>query len=404
MNKHATAETVWLFVPSQSAQMVQAERGQWPGARGARAQWQARALVAVAGVAVLCAVAVIATRSPTANLVDRPQELMMDSMTVAGKIVRAQKYKKANEAERKRVVKSILGGNHEHSSGKKIVSKVASIVANNHLSYHQRMEAMKKLLNAQTDTLKQKPLHRTDEPSHAHGKVEHRGRWSGHKSAAQIAQDNKKAMAEGAKLIAQTAAKKAGNHEHTLRSALGHKHKGAAQTSDDNRRAIKAGEKLMQEERHKKHNMRHTLHMSAKDEAIKKVSEHTAANPTAENKIMHAQVEASAKAKAIVKKLAGDKAAALKKPESKKALGHKAEAKPESAESKSQKLIKWAEKHGLPKKLAENPADKQKVKDIIARMKADLVVERIKKEFQHDDQSVGHIIKSADPSAATTGF
>ena len=86
--------------------MVQAEHGQWPGARGARAQWQARALVAVAGVAVLCAVAVIATRSPTANLVDRPQELMMDSMTVAGKIVRAQKYKKANEAERKRVVKS----------------------------------------------------------------------------------------------------------------------------------------------------------------------------------------------------------------------------------------------------------------------------------------------------------
>merc|ERR550537_1161837 len=252
---------------------------------------------------------------------------------------------------------------------------------------------MKKLLNAQTDTLKQKPLHRTDEPSHARGKAEHRGRWRGHKSAAQVAQDNKKAMAEGAKLIAKTAAKKAGNDEHTLRSALGHKHKGAAQTSNDNRRAIKAGEKLIQEQRHKKHNMRHTLHMSAKDEAIKKVSEHTAANPTAENKIMHAQVEASAKAKAIVKKLAGDKAAALKKPEGKKAPGHKAEAKPES---KSQKLIKWAEKHGLP--------DKLKVKDIIARMKADLVVERIKKEFQHDDQSVGHIIRSADPSAATTGF
>lgn len=389
-------------MPCQSAQMVQAEHGQWPGARGARAQWQARALVAVAGVAVLCAVAVIATRSPTANLVDRPQELMMDSMTVAGKIVRAQKYKKANEAERKRVVKSILGVDHEHSSGKKVVSKVASIVANNHLSYHQRMEAMKKLLNAQTDTLKQKPLHRTDEPSHARGKAEHRGRWRGHKSAAQVAQDNKRAMAEGAKLIAKTAAKKAGNHEHTLRSALGHQHKGAAQTSNDNRRAIKAGEKLIQEQRHKKHNMRHTLHMSAKDETIKKVSEHTAANPTAENKIMHAQVEASAKAKAIVKKLAGDKAqAALKKPEGNKAPGHKAEAKPES---KSQKLIKWAEKHGLPKKLAENPADKQKVKDIIARMKADLVVERIKKEFEHDDQSVGHIIKSADPSAATTGF
>merc|ERR1712205_145826 len=98
--------------------------------------------------------------------------------------------------------------------------------------------------------------------------------------------------------------------------------------------------------------------------------------------------------------MGGDKAAALKKPEPKRRRGTRQRRR----QIKSQKLIKWAEKHGLPKKLAENPADKQKVKDIIARMKADLVVERIKKEFQHDDQSVGHIIKSADPSAATTGF
>jgi len=54
-----------------------------------------------------------------------------------------------------------------------------------------------------------------------------------------------------------------------------------------------------------------------------------------------------------------------------------------SHESKQQKLVKWAEAHGMPKKLAENPKDKQKVKDIIARMKADLMVEKIKAQFKH---------------------
>lgn len=63
-----------------------------------------------------------------------------------------------------------------------------------------------------------------------------------------------------------------------------------------------------------------------------------------------------------------------------------------------------AEAHGMPKKLAENPKDKQKVKDIIARMKADLMVEKIKAEFKHDDDSVGGIIHSADPSASTSGI
>lgn len=63
-----------------------------------------------------------------------------------------------------------------------------------------------------------------------------------------------------------------------------------------------------------------------------------------------------------------------------------------------------AERHGMPKKLAENPKDKQKVKDIIARMKADLMVEKIKAQFKHDDDSVGGIIHSADPAAATKGI
>lgn len=42
----------------------------------------------------------------------------------------------------------------------------------------------------------------------------------------------------------------------------------------------------------------------------------------------------------------------------KKASGKDASSKPES---KQQKLIEWAERHGMPKKLAENPKDKQKV-------------------------------------------
>jgi hypothetical protein len=56
----------------------------------------------------------------------------------------------------------------------------------------------------------------------------------------------------------------------------------------------------------------------------------------------------------------------------------------------------------MPKKLAENPKDKQKVKDIIARMKADLMVEKIKAQFKHDDSQVGGIIHASDPSAASS--
>jgi len=65
------------------------------------------------------------------------------------------------------------------------------------------------------------------------------------------------------------------------------------------------------------------------------------------------------------------------------------------------RLVKWAEAHGLPASLANNPAKQSKVKHIIAQMKADAEVERIRKEFAHDDASVGDVIHSADPSAAS---
>jgi len=58
------------------------------------------------------------------------------------------------------------------------------------------------------------------------------------------------------------------------------------------------------------------------------------------------------------------------------------------AMSKQVSLIKWAEKHGLPKSLANNPKDQSKVKNIIARMKADLVVERIQAQMKKDDSTV----------------
>jgi len=46
------------------------------------------------------------------------------------------------------------------------------------------------------------------------------------------------------------------------------------------------------------------------------------------------------------------------------------------------KLIHWAEANGLPQKMAENPADKAKVKKIIARMKAEAMVASIKNQFR----------------------
>jgi len=71
--------------------------------------------------------------------------------------------------------------------------------------------------------------------------------------------------------------------------------------------------------------------------------------------------------------------------------------------SKQAKLIKWAEAHGLPKSLANNPKDASKVKHIIARMKADLVVERIQNQMKKDDSSVTSIMHMSDPNAAGIG-
>jgi len=62
--------------------------------------------------------------------------------------------------------------------------------------------------------------------------------------------------------------------------------------------------------------------------------------------------------------------------------------------------VAWAEAHGLPKKLADNPADSQKVHDIIARMKADAEVEKIKAQMHADDAKVGEVVHGADPGAA----
>jgi len=144
----------------------------------------------------------------------------MDSMKVANKILHAQKFKKANEAQRTSTVKSILAEGHEHKSGKQVVSGVAEIVADTKLTYHQRMEAMKKLLDDQTDAIKSKLLHRVDEPQHAAKKAHSRGRAAakGHRSKAQEAADNKKAMSEGAKLLA----KKGDTHKHDMHSASEH--------------------------------------------------------------------------------------------------------------------------------------------------------------------------------------
>jgi hypothetical protein len=354
-------------------------------------------LGAVACVVAVCAVAVIiSVKAPTTNLVDKPDELYMDSMKVANKILSAQKFKKADEEQRKAVVKSILAGGHEHKSGQKIVAKVATIVANNHLSYHQRMEAMKKLLDDQTDAIKLSPTLHIKESHHteeAHGK---RGR-TGKRSKAQVAADNKKAMVKGLKLLA---AKTKAEHAHVLHASSAHDKKvhaesehtaadpskaaawmkkeleaegsKAAKVHDKHGHLLHAtsehDKKVHSESEHKaadpaeaaawmkkqlaekkglkKHlgdgvHVQHRLHMSAKDEAIKKASE-KAVDPSAANKFF--QKDLSSK-KAAVKHAAAHKKAAAQE------AAKKSQPLDVAPESKSAKLIKWAEAHGLPKKL-----------------------------------------------------
>jgi len=242
-------------------------------------------LSAVAGVVCICAICVIGSRGIT-NL--DTNELYTDSMDVASKLVSAQKFTQATREERIKVVKALLmNANREHHTDKQIVSKVADNVANTHLSYHKRMEAMERLLNEQTHDDKKRLIAVANGPTHAGKKLKERGR--------------------------------------AVATPKGAKH----------------------------------------------------AKLAAHNKL-------------LMKKAPSHRPAAAKQPS--------------SAPTKSQKLIKWAEKHGMPKQLANNPKDKQKVKDIIARMKADFLIQKIQAQFKHDDASVGNIIKSADPAASTKGF
>jgi hypothetical protein len=346
----------------------------------------------LAGAVCAFVICVIGSRSSTN--VAGTDELYLDDMKLANKILSQQKFTKANEQERTQVVKTLLKDGHKHKTSEAIVSKVAGIVANTGLSYTQRMEAMKKLLDEQTDKIKEKPItgkRGRKGPAHAGEKAV--------KSEAQVARDDKKAMSEGAKLLAERI-HHVGADGHVLHAPSAHdkkvheesEHKAADPAKATawfkkqlsvakSAKALKEGGALMALDKQKslaKHKTK--LKKAAKeDEAMK-------TTPESANSV----------------KVTGKKLAAHKKLIKKSA--HKQKSSPAKSLSSSQKLIKWAEKHGLPKKLANNPKDKMKVKDIIARMKADLMVEKIKAQFKHDDATVGHIIKGADPAAANSGI
>merc|ERR1711966_87595 len=157
-------------------------------------------------------------------------------------------------------------------------------------------------------------------------------------------------------------------------------HAGVSKAGD---KALANGVKLMKTLQSKKHDLHSELKMSKHDEAEHAASKKAKVAPADEAKWLKQQLHESKQTAA--KKLALKKAKA--------AAGG-------SHASKQQQLIKWAEAHGLPKALADNPKDKQKVKDIIARMKADAVVERIKDQTKQDDSMVKTVVHSADPSAA----
>ncbi|EKX52632.1 hypothetical protein GUITHDRAFT_161241 [Guillardia theta CCMP2712] len=237
----------------------------------------------VAGIAcsVILFVAVAYYAPRQLNLTEeKPDELLTDSVSIANKILKDSKFKHASRSEKEKTVQSLLAKGSEHASGKKVVSKVAKIVANNHLTYHQRMMAMKRLLDMHTDSLQSS--------KHPHAALSHK-------------------------------------------AAAPHPHKVVAH---------------------------HAQASKEKQHAIKKVVHHATASHAAD------------------KPTASDKV------------------------SKFAKLVKWAEAHGLPKKLANNPKDRKKVKDIIARMKADAMVESIQKQFKSDDANVEDIVHGADSSAA----
>lgn len=261
-------------------------------------------------------------------------------------MLKSQHFHKANAEEQETFVKHSLKSTS--AEGKALIAKIASVAADKHESYHDRMAAMKKLLDSETDNLKAKPLVKPTvnvQPKHAGVKAAHRGR-------VQKAEDDAKAIADGEKLIHETQSKVSGGHK---------------------------------------------LEMSAKDKAIKAESEKSSADPKTMDKWMKEQAKSTAQKKHALKKAADAKIASNK---AAKDAAAAQSADPPAAGTSYEKLVEWAEAHGLPKKLADNPADKQKVHDIIARMKADAEVAKIKAQFKHDDAVVGGVVHGADPGAA----
>lgn len=149
-----------------------------------------RLAVAAAGLMVLCAV-VATVRHGGVALREQPSELLDDAVHVADKILSTQRFHKANTKQREASVSQILAGSHEHKSGKDMVGKIATIVADSKESYSQRMAAMKRLLDTQTDTIK------GVSPKHAVSKKVVRGR-------KQENADNVKAIKEAQKVLVQT--------------------------------------------------------------------------------------------------------------------------------------------------------------------------------------------------------
>mmetsp|Transcript_24872 Transcript_24872/g.39042 ORF Transcript_24872/g.39042 Transcript_24872/m.39042 type:complete len:388 (-) Transcript_24872:60-1223(-) len=351
--------------------------------------------------AALAVTAVVAVAVFSQGAEEPRTELLTDSVSIANKILASQKFKKADTHQQKHEIKKMLSKDLEHKSGATVVSKIAKIAATKHESYHERMEEMRKLLDAHTADIQA-----SNTPGHAKAKKSARGRKP--KSKAQEAADNAKAIRDAKKLLVHSASKQKGQaktlkasthdkkvHDETSKTAANPKEaqswmqkqltagraspdkvkaavKHTAKALMSEKKAIKEGEQLMKRES-LKHSIKHKLSMSSKDQKIHKASQKAHLKPSDEAKFFKSQVAAK-----------------------KHAVKHAAASKM----SKQQKLLKWAEAHGLPKKLADNPKDQAKVKDIIARMKADAVVERIKNQMKADDASVGGIIKGADHSAA----
>lgn len=242
-----------------------------------------------------------------------------------------------------------------------MATKMAHAVADKHETYRQRIDAMKKLLDMHTDALKTGKA-KEKGPDAARHKLKMRGR--AHQKSKVIAKDH---------------------------------------TSP---KAIQKGEKLILDTKQK--SMRR-LKLSAKDERIKAESEKADAAPSKLDSWMKAQVKKTAMAAKDAHHTAGAAHAAHAAPAKAHSPAHAHAAahaaKPAAAHKGGrrtpyERLLSWAEAHGLPRKLADNPRDRSKVKHIIARMKADAEVEDIKKQFAHDDAVVGDVIHSADPGAA----